>query len=80
MCFVGFEFVEDKQQREGQRDETVFEVRSSSWLVLKDSHETFDRIDINNVVVVIDHEPEYMAETWQLRKTVLLYYEGDFIR
>ena len=54
MGFVGFKLVEQEKQRKRNRYQTVSHV---IFFLFENRDQTLYRIDINNVVVIVNHEP-----------------------
>lgn len=56
---MGLELVENEQEGEGHWDETASEIL---LFFLKNRNQALYAVHVDNVVVVVDHQPQYMTE------------------
>lgn len=61
MSFVRLKLVENKQEGEGNRNKIIF-VGSFIFLSEKYGNQTLDCVDIDDVVVVVNHESNNVTE------------------
>lgn len=78
MRFMRFELVENEEERKRLRYKRVFIDRVSSF-IKKYFYQTFYGVDVNDMVIVINHKSQNMTKTGKLRQTVFLYDGVNFL-
>ena len=79
MRFVALEFIEKEQQWERCRHKAGLD-KTIILFFIKNCDKTFDSINIDNMIVVVDHQPKNGAEIWELGECVLFDDRFNFLR
>ncbi len=78
MGFMTFKLAKKEQQWKRGRNETVLN-DPIVFFFAKDCDKTLDRVDIDDMIVVVDHESEDVAEIGKLGKGILFDDGVDFL-